>query len=244
LRGLIETNTSIVQYIFSSTLYHSPDEKDPRYILPYVDPVTGVRVKDGYWIRKARNADVIVLNRGPVPAPASTYTSGNWSFVDKFSAVHAQPGPNLSHQIINAALHVTLETFLPDVIQVLRMIRMDKLIQDRGKLVLWHGSILDISPRGARDPWALYHNTQGVFCSLFFSQLLIFSILVLLHNAIMPYLLPHYGVIFLPISFATLPKKGHVKAKIARQSPRPAPEEAKLFLRGLERALEAVAKLT
>jgi hypothetical protein len=162
-RDLIETGSSVLRYVLSSTLYHSPDKEDSRYTLPYVDPETGVRIRDGCWIRKARKADVIVLNRGPVPAPASTYTTRDWSFVDKFPLIYttSRADSKQLHRIINAAVHVTLNTFLHEILQTLRTIRTDKLIRGHGKHILWHGSTLDVGIMDADDPWALYHNTQG-----------------------------------------------------------------------------------
>ncbi|KAG7449762.1 uncharacterized protein BT62DRAFT_928496 [Guyanagaster necrorhizus] len=53
--------------------------------LPYIGPLTGVRIHDTFWLCQARKADVILMNRGPIPAPAWTYDGtlrGNWSYID------------------------------------------------------------------------------------------------------------------------------------------------------------------
>lgn len=47
----------------------------------HVDPRTGTRIIDSRWVRYAASskADIIVLNRGPLPAPAWSYDNKNVS---------------------------------------------------------------------------------------------------------------------------------------------------------------------
>lgn len=183
---LTATKSSILRYVHSTSLYASSDSKDPMYTLPQIDSDTGVRIKNAYWLTRARQADVIVLNRGPIAAPAWSYNEGgNWTFVDALyrnsSMVYLSDdtfrhsstrAPN-SRRIINAAIHTSLTVFLPAVIGTLRTLSQDQAL--RHKLILWHGSwfmqptcnsVKPISSvedllESTANPWALYYNSQG-----------------------------------------------------------------------------------
>ncbi|KAF8496435.1 hypothetical protein F5888DRAFT_1804131 [Russula emetica] len=63
----------------SGNLNPSPTQEDVRLSVPSVDPRTSVRVIDSRWVRYASSskADIIVLNRGPLPAPAWSYNNNN-----------------------------------------------------------------------------------------------------------------------------------------------------------------------
>ncbi|KAH9988043.1 hypothetical protein BJV77DRAFT_1070270 [Russula vinacea] len=54
-------------------------KEDVRPSVPSVDPRTGVRVIDSRWVRYAASskANILVLNRGPLPAPAWSYNNNN-----------------------------------------------------------------------------------------------------------------------------------------------------------------------
>ncbi|KAG6920022.1 hypothetical protein DXG01_010090 [Tephrocybe rancida] len=162
---LLATNSSLIRYVRSHSLYASDDPKDTAYTEPTVDAFTGVRVWNTYWLRHARQADVIVLNHGPLPAPVSTYDDGNWVFPD-------QPVYNADSPVVNAALHATLTRFIPSTVRALEA--LDGL--KKRPLVVWHGSwLMDLgcSDRKQRvmqdplnvplatDPWTLYYNVQG-----------------------------------------------------------------------------------
>jgi hypothetical protein len=80
----------LIEYDRTSTLYanlsdaNTPYGQDGRFHNPFIDPRTGVRSFDSNWLFKSHRADVIILGRAPVPAPASTWTDsplGNWSFL-------------------------------------------------------------------------------------------------------------------------------------------------------------------
>ena len=146
---LSSTKSSLLQYALSTTLHASDDQHDPAYTLPVIDPRTGVRSHNNYWLRRARKADVTVMNRGPLPAPAWSYDSkhrsGNWSFVDdlwynhNLSYLDAEiVADSFENRLINAALYATISWFLPSVIQSLRVMGKDSGIQR--SLLVWHGS--------------------------------------------------------------------------------------------------------
>jgi hypothetical protein len=151
-----------------------------------VDPATEVRVKEMYWLGPARRANVIVLNRGPLPAPAWTYDgtrTGNWTFVDFLPDQGDLRKLGVRSGIVNAALTTTITKFLPEVLDTLRVMRSDAGI--KLKPIIWHGSPYQYRLRRDRcdhgademltthieeyltatgiehEPWVLYYNTQG-----------------------------------------------------------------------------------
>ncbi|KAF8070419.1 hypothetical protein FPV67DRAFT_1019092 [Lyophyllum atratum] len=202
---LLATNSSILRYVLSTTLHTAPNPKDDAYTVPIVDPETGVRVKNAYWLAHAKRAHVVVMNRGPIPAPAWTYENsglgGNWSFADRLylnrsTAYVDDAAHSLGVRVVNAALHTTLTAFLPTTLPSLRAIESHPVIRE--KLLVWHGSwymqprcSVRNRPRGAFvikdplnpmfsvDPWTLYYNAQ-----------------VYMQNRLMEKLLPQYGIVF------------------------------------------------
>jgi hypothetical protein len=65
---------------YAGNLNPSPTQEDVRLnSVPSVDSRTGVRVVDSRWVRYAASskADILVLNRGPLPAPAWSYNKNN-----------------------------------------------------------------------------------------------------------------------------------------------------------------------
>ena len=146
---LSSTKSSLLQYVLSTTLHASEDQHDPAYTHPVIDPRTGVRSHNNYWLRRARKADIIVMNRGPLPAPAWSYDSkhrsGNWNFVDDLWYNHSRSyldpefaPDSFENRLINAALYATISWFLPSVIQSIRVLGKDHNIQN--SLLVWHGS--------------------------------------------------------------------------------------------------------
>lgn len=187
---LIATHSSILRYVLSTTLYAENDAGDPAYRQPTIDPETGVRVKNAYWMAHARRAHVIIFNRGPLPAPAWTYTrhdtAGDWSFSDRLylnsSSIYlADRNNSTAARVVNAALHATLTQFLPTTLRTLGVLESNLTI--RQKLLIWHGSwylqprcsaggslstvqsdlLLDkvLSSPLPVDHWTLYYNAQG-----------------------------------------------------------------------------------
>lgn len=160
-RDLLATGSALMHYVQSDSLFPHTDKDGGVYARPIVSPGTGVRVKETYWLGSARRADVVVLGRPPIPAPAWTYDgtrSGNWSFVDGLAVLPAfqvsvsRPGTQsrLVRQLdredearglrtMNAAMTATLDTFLSEVVRTLHVLRSDATI--RAKTIIWHGSL-------------------------------------------------------------------------------------------------------
>ena len=69
------SDSSLLRFLNSGNLNPSPAQEDVRLSVPSVDPRTGVRIIDSRWVRYAASskADILVLNRGPLPAPAWSY---------------------------------------------------------------------------------------------------------------------------------------------------------------------------
>ncbi|KAF8170339.1 hypothetical protein K438DRAFT_1854479 [Mycena galopus ATCC 62051] len=164
---LVTSHSSLMRYVLSTSLYTAEDKNDTGYTQPVVDPATGIRVKNAYWLLKARKADIILMNRGPIPAPAWTFaghkTLGNWTFVRELPR-HLGEANSLAAEIVNAAFDATVTRFIPEVLRSLSAIQKDPLI--RQKTLAWHASwsfdSVDFrSMRKAKDPWALYYNAQG-----------------------------------------------------------------------------------
>ncbi|KAF5385940.1 hypothetical protein D9615_002297 [Tricholomella constricta] len=204
-QDLLATNSSIIRYVLSTSLHAEPNPQDPAYTLPVVDPETGIRVKNAYWLKHVKHANVIIMNRGPLPAPAWTYensaSGGNWSYADKLylnrsTAYVDDDAHSLAVRIVNAALHTTLTTFLPSALRALAAIESHQAAPK--PLLVWHGSwylqarclaaansgflVQDLlNPPYSIDPWSLYYNAQGF---------------VYMQNHLMHNLLPRYGGVF------------------------------------------------
>ncbi|KAJ4483730.1 hypothetical protein J3R30DRAFT_3285360 [Lentinula aciculospora] len=203
-RELVASQSGILKYILSNSLYAGSDMQDPRYTnsIAQIDRQSGVRQKERYWLGQARKADVLVLNRGPLPAPAWTYDGtrrGNWSFAQK------TVGPRRDRQfrredrndfgrekILDIALRVTVETFLPEVVETLRT--LSKETQRHKQAVLWHGSWII-------EPACAVKNAQGmsVLDSRMDSWTLFYNAQVQMQNHVLRALLSHYRVLFIPM---------------------------------------------
>ncbi|KAH9048473.1 hypothetical protein EDB84DRAFT_1262398 [Lactarius hengduanensis] len=160
------TNTSLMRFVYSSTLHPSPTRDDPRFRLPFVDPRTGVRVDDSRWVMQGaasrKNAtDILILSRAPLPAPAWSYNASrgrNWTWLSALRGLeqeHAEPlahhlfadvlsrldylptEPNTQRQLLlSAALHSTVSIFLPSL-----LLNLEKLREHAG-----HRAILGEKP--------------------------------------------------------------------------------------------------
>ncbi|KAI9465684.1 hypothetical protein BJY52DRAFT_478241 [Lactarius psammicola] len=164
------TNTSLLRFVYSSTLHPSPTRDDPRFRLPFVDPRTDVRVIDSRWVTQVaasrKKADVVVLSRAPLPAPAWSYNAsrGDWTWLRALRGLEQQHAETLAHHLfadvlsrldylptepntqrrllLGTALHSTVSTFLPSL-----LLNLEKLREHAGhrailgeKAVLWYGS--------------------------------------------------------------------------------------------------------
>ena len=228
-QDLVDSSASLLRYVLSTSLHTSDNPHDAVYVRPVVDRATGVRVRSGYWRAHARKADVIILNRGPLPAPAWTYgdgnSEGNWSFVDELyldnSTIYLKESKSFATRLINAALHVTLVSFLPSTIRSLTALREDPVL--RQKILIWHGSwyLQQLCPvnhslakhnllvgnlrypfssqtSSTIDPWSLYYNAQGW---TYLSYVVLYSDLIIavyMQNRLMQDILPHFGIVFFP----------------------------------------------
>ena len=219
---VVSTNTSLMRFVYSSTLHPSSIRDDPRFRLPFMDPRTDVRVVDSRWVTQAASrrkngsdADILVLNRAPLPAPAWSYNAsrGDWTWLltlRDLEKEHAEPlarhlfADVLSHldyfptepdsrglMLLGAALHSTVSTFLPSLLENLENLREHaghRAILEV-KPVLWYGSwfqpvscapdhvsaLLSSEPDPRRlllrllaqaeaidNPWNAYYNAQGL----------------------------------------------------------------------------------
>lgn len=163
---LMDTESAVVNYIVSDTLYSARNESSWEYTMPFVDPTTGIRLRETYWLAAARKANIVILGRGPLSAPGQTY-QGNWSFlrhvpdyVDKSRAAiiggYKSPESDVhamnhrvprSLEILNAAAHLTISRFLPDLFQLLRSIRRE-VHPGRRKPLIWPSSWYRLPGRG------------------------------------------------------------------------------------------------
>jgi hypothetical protein len=162
-----------MRFVYSSTLYPSSTRDDPRFRLPFMEPCTDVRIVDSRWVtqvasrrKNGPDADVLVLNRAPLPAPAWSYNAsrGDWTwlltlrdlekehaetlarhlFADVLSHLDYLPTEpdSLGLMLLGAALHSTVSTFLPSL-----LLNLEKLREHAGhrailgvKPVVWYGS--------------------------------------------------------------------------------------------------------
>ncbi|KAJ7729539.1 hypothetical protein DFH07DRAFT_1066201 [Mycena maculata] len=188
-KELVVSDSAVMRYVLSASLYTAHDKNDWGYTQPVTDPTTGIRLKNAHWLYQARKADIVLMNRGPIPAPAWTFaghrTYGNWSFTKELPR-HLGPGRSLAMEVVNAAFDATVTRFIPEVLQSLHTLQNDPSI--RTKLLLWHASwfsgfieLKNFHSTRVDDPWALYYNAQ-----------------VYMQNYLLNILLPHHGVYFLP----------------------------------------------
>jgi hypothetical protein len=167
--GSGSNSSTVLRFLHSGNL--NP-QGDVRLSVPSVDPRTGVRVIDSRWVRHAASskASILVLNRGPLPAPAWSYhdasesSARNLTWLTTLRALeqeHTEPlsdlfadvlsrldrrhhhESNTKELVINAALHSTVSTFLPSLLSTLSKLREHtghRAILGGKKPVLWYGS--------------------------------------------------------------------------------------------------------
>ncbi|KAL1736330.1 hypothetical protein EV714DRAFT_199082 [Schizophyllum commune] len=186
-QDLAELGSALVRFSLSSSLLVT---ESPRvWSEVRVDARTGVRARDSNWLEQARRSQVVVMNRGPVPAPATTYNISDvpdalerwevpWRDVLEQTGDndYVDSGGRLSRigRLVNAALDVTLRSMLPEVIETLARMREDDIVSKN--TLIWHGAwykqpqcasgkssssnVLSEVLNPSLDPWTLYHNLQ------------------------------------------------------------------------------------
>ncbi|KAF7298017.1 hypothetical protein HMN09_01022800 [Mycena chlorophos] len=189
---LVSTNSSLMRYVLSTSLYTASSKNDAGYTEPIIDPRTGIRLKNAFWLHYARQSQVLLLNRGPIPAPKPTY-AGNWSFLEDIPR-YLRPGDSL---IANAAFHATTTFFIPEVLHSLHQFGRENAT------VLWHpswynGFVARPFERISDDPWASYYNLQGKRISTCGTEFDLKFLTVYMQNYVLEKLLPLHGVYFLP----------------------------------------------
>lgn len=204
---LRETHSAILQYALSTSLVAHPDKSHELYTRPIVDPRTGIRMRNYYWLRKAQKANILILSQAPISAPPSTYV--HHSRRDKKGILrNIFFGPwtasRLGQELAALAFNATMSVFLPSLREALLAIQADN--QTRNSLIIWHGHwALDPSctnsglpkhvpripqawtpKRDSVDPWSYYYNIQ-----------------VHIQDRMLPKILPHFNVLYLPISLSS-----------------------------------------
>ncbi|KAH8996302.1 hypothetical protein EDB92DRAFT_1793970 [Lactarius akahatsu] len=220
------TNTSLMRFVYSSTLHPSPTRDDPRFRLPFVDPRTGVRVDDSRWVVQAaasRKNDVLVLSRAPLPAPAWSYNTlrgGTWTWLSALRGLEQEHAEPLAHQLfadVLAALHSTVSIFLPSL-----LLNLEKLREHAGhrailgeKLVLWYGSwfqpvscaldhvstLLSSEPDPQRLLLRLLAQAEAIdnpWSAYYNAQ-------VYMHERLLAKLLPKYGILYISSLSTVIP---------------------------------------
>ncbi|RXW15136.1 hypothetical protein EST38_g10718 [Candolleomyces aberdarensis] len=178
---LQETRSAILQYTLSTALVSQRDKSHDVYTRPTVDPLTGVRTRNYFWLRKAQKAHILILSQGPIPAPAWSYKkflrSAGYAYVN--SVLRSWRPKALTHELVAHALNATHVSFLPALKEALQSIQGDTQIQN--SLIIWHGhwalepqctnsGLPKYIPRIPQfwtsdqdlvDPWTFYYNIQS-----------------------------------------------------------------------------------
>ncbi|KAF9453977.1 hypothetical protein P691DRAFT_693593 [Macrolepiota fuliginosa MF-IS2] len=199
-----------MSFSLSDTLYAVRDPQDESITQPLVDSKTGVRTHNSHWLAASQKAHVVILNKGPRPAPAWTFDggSGNWSFArDILQELNGPRERSLSANVITAALHAVYQVYLPELIRSMNALQQDTR---SSKLFLgsWYqqatctnaglSSVLrttrliwesDVKKNQRQiDPWTLYYNTQ-----------------IYIIDRVLPTILPYFNVTFIPMTIPLVP---------------------------------------
>ena len=115
VRSTNSSASSILRFLNSGNLNPTPTQEDVRLSVPSIDPRTGARIIDSRWVRYAASskADIIVLNRGPLPAPAWSYNKNasqarNLTWLTTLRALeqkHAEPLSDLFVDVLSRLDH-------------------------------------------------------------------------------------------------------------------------------------------
>lgn len=188
-------NMTRISFSLSDSLLPFYDAKDGEITEPIVDSRTQVRVQVSNWLNESEKAQILILNKGPIPAPAWTFDgggTGNWSFVQKENGSQEE---TLTAKVVNAAFDVVSEVYLPELLRTL-----DAVEEGIKQYTIFIGSWyqqptctnfgLNASFRTTRlfwepyhriDPWSLYYNTQGMIVSIRIDRLALLTSPVSLH---------------------------------------------------------------
>lgn len=106
-------SSSLLRFLNSGNLNPSPTQEDVGPLgVPSIDPRTGVRVINSRWVRYAASskADILILNRGPFPAPAWSYDKNprNLTWLTKLRVLeqeHAEPLSDLFADVLSRLDH-------------------------------------------------------------------------------------------------------------------------------------------
>jgi hypothetical protein len=84
---------ALLRFVPSVTLDATLDRNAARFAMPRVDLRTGVRVADYPWVAPASRAEVLVLGRAAVPAPAWSYRVKNgsaWDWLEEIGRIERE----------------------------------------------------------------------------------------------------------------------------------------------------------
>ena len=106
-------SSSLLRFLNSGNLNPSQTQEDVGPLsVPSIDPRTSVRVINSRWVRYAASskADILILNRGPLPAPAWSYDKNahNLTWLTTLRALereHAEPLSDLFADVLSRLDH-------------------------------------------------------------------------------------------------------------------------------------------
>ncbi|KAF9564809.1 hypothetical protein CPC08DRAFT_231408 [Agrocybe pediades] len=213
-RTLVDTNSSLLLYSASTSLFASPNKWNPKYTHVDVNPQVGVREWNSYWLKHTPKVDVMVISKAPISAPSWTYDSssaGNWTYTRRlckdYSYIGSKCDLDLEYRIVNAAFHATVGQFLPRLLTTL--VHLSRNSASDKPTLIWHGSwyIPPVCARNAMpksatlvpdkwsdhngkesvDPWTLYYNAQ-----------------VYIHHGILTRVLPYFNTTYIPLAYPSV----------------------------------------
>jgi hypothetical protein len=206
-------NLTHISFSLSDTLF--PIQGDDEINGPDVDPRTGIRIQHSYWFKESWKAELLILNKGPIPAPASTYDggTGNWSFTQRDN--EAQEEETLSARIVKAAFDVIFQVYVPQLLHTLNVIAGIKsdtvffgpwfqqpVCTNAGLDAKFRTTRLFWDPYDSVDPWSLYYNTQGRGPHVPFGAMIVLANCypVYIIDRILPMILPYFNTTFIPMT--------------------------------------------
>lgn len=170
-KHLIPVNWShigIMRYAQSTTLLSTSKRSDRRLNDPYLSSSTSIRENESFWRFWVMGSDIIVLSKGPVPAPAWSWKGSSLGtsdmsgfalrpvrdhvFSHEFDNFTMPSGRTLTNSrlpsnvheytaadITEAATRATIEVWLPATLRTLSTLRNDPDGTLRKKVIVWRG---------------------------------------------------------------------------------------------------------